>query len=78
MYLLKKKFNSEIYFVTALSIINTGFSAETTYLILKRRIHLYSKLSSNKRVIDLKFKMSRFDFKKSNNSGLLPGCYRAM
>ena len=76
--LLKKKTYSEIFYFMTRSLISTGFSNKTSYLILKRRPFAFSILSRNTYAANSKFRLSRFDIKKNNNSGKLTGFYYAI
>jgi len=77
--LVKKKTYFEIYYFITRSLISTGFSSKTSYLIFKQRPFAFSILSrNNPYATTLKFRLSRFDLKKNNNSGKLTGFYHAI
>jgi hypothetical protein len=68
----------EIYQVITNSLISTGYSNKVKYLALKQQMSIFSILSNNTKINNLKFRLSRFDLKKKNSNGNLVGVYYAM
>ena len=74
----KTLIETEIFFTLSKLLINTGFSSNINYLLLKKQFHYFAVLNNNTKSLNLKLKMSKFNIKKTNNSGLLTGYYRGV
>jgi hypothetical protein len=69
---------TEIFFTLSISLIDTGFSSNIAYLLLKKQFYYIAVYNQNTKSFNVRLKMSKFDIKKTNNSGLLTGFYRAV
>lgn len=60
------------------ALSDTGYTSRTTYLDLKRRFQNFYLVTKNTKSINIKIKLSRFQFKLFNNTTILNGFYRAI
>jgi hypothetical protein len=70
--------NKEMFFFICSFLQDAGFSSQINLFLWKRRFYRFFTASSNTKSINLKIKLSRSNFKKANNLGVLCGFYRAI
>jgi hypothetical protein len=70
-------FKKEIFNIISELLIESGFSRQKTYIMLKRKFYRSYILTKNTKSVMLKLKFSRHRFKILNNTTLLNGFYYA-
>jgi hypothetical protein len=68
----------EILNMMCYGLTDTGFSSNIRYMSLKRKYHTFFTLSNNTKSLRLNLKLSKANFKKASDFGMLYGFYRGL